>query len=328
MLRQTAVPPKRSIARFSDGRCWAGPRTSRRAPPSCGNGWFRRWTARTSSGPTGIATCPDDPLRRRRQRRGQVAGSGTALARCSAPADRRSLPHGSGSAQRGGGERSPGHEAAKGRRLPSSRKPSRRCGALPSWSRAHCSSERRRLRDSPRIWAIRSMTASTSRSRSRRRPPSSPRMRGFPIASGATPICRSRSRASLNCGELGAGLHTGTRDAPPRARRNAAHARRPCTAWNADLWSARGPEGRNHVPLPGRMALADGVAPSLRQHVRVRPPPAGGADRRSAFPAGGVITALDRPTGLHFHSNWPTFLAVRPNQASVLIRTAEPRLER
>ena len=31
-------------------------------------------------------------------------------------------------------------------------------------------------------------------------------------------------------------------------------------------------------------------------------------DRRSKL--GGAITALDRPTGLHFHSNWPAFQAV------------------
>ena len=29
------------------------------------------------------------------------------------------------------------------------------------------------------------------------------------------------------------------------------------------------------------------------------------ADQRSAFQAGGAITAVDRPAGLHFHSNWP-----------------------
>ncbi len=28
------------------------------------------------------------------------------------------------------------------------------------------------------------------------------------------------------------------------------------------------------------------------------------AGRRPAFQAGGAITALDRPTALHFHSNW------------------------
>ena len=62
------------------------------------------------------------------------------------------------------------------------------------------------------------------------------------------------------------------------------------TAWNADLRSAPRSEGPERRTAPGQ----DGVARRRRavlpvQQARLRPPEAGGADRRSAFQAVPVI---------------------------------------
>ena len=88
------------------------------------------------------------------------------------------------------------------------------------------------------------------------------------------------------------------------------------TAWNADLRSAQRAEGpraarryspwvtevreRPIRPVAPRENHPAGRRPAVRCAVAQRV-----ADQRSAFQAGGAITAVDRPAGLHFHSNWP-----------------------